>query len=431
MKLRWIYLLSAAILTIWPAVTLSEDTLATDVSAQAIAAQTPVTIGLLPDRSYASTDRTVRFTTDFPGGKIDQLIEHSPDEFEVVIKPEAQQINDSAWYAFRVESDAPRTINVRLRYVDGSHRYRPKLSDDRIIWKSADDLIVSRDPDGRQVTLAINVTPDPVWIAGQEVLSNKDVDAWIEQLQTTYSLRRTTLGQSVLDRPIHCFTFGNEHAKDSVFLLSRQHPPEVTGMIGMQFFVERLLADDEMAVRFRQQFQTVAVPVANPDGVALGYWRTNANGVDLNRDWEHFQQPETKAIHTELMRLNSIPGGRVWLFLDFHSTYEDVFYTVPVVNDLFPKGFTKNWLAAIDQRTPRYSVIRDASHNPDFATSKVWISREFGIHAITYEFGDETDRELILRVATISAEEMMRELLSKKAEDSSQTANPPKTAAVP
>ena len=34
----------------------------------------------------------------------------------------------------------------------------------------------------------------------------------------------------------------------------------------------------------------------NPDGVDSGYWRHNSNGVDLNRDWIEFTQPETKAI---------------------------------------------------------------------------------------------------------------------------------------
>ena len=32
----------------------------------------------------------------------------------------------------------------------------------------------------------------------------------------------------------------------------------------------------------------------NPDGVDLGHWRHNANGVDLNRDWSYYNQPEIK-----------------------------------------------------------------------------------------------------------------------------------------
>lgn len=374
----------------------------------------PSVIGTVPERMFASTDTAVRFVTDFPGGKIDRLVEYSPEDFEIVIKPEAESINDSAWYAFRIESNEPRTVKVRLRYIDGSHRYEPKISTDRVNWEPADHLITSRHPGGREVTLSLSASPKPVWIAGQELLSNKDIAGWIEQLQAKHQVRWSKLGESVLGRPIHKIAIGNEAASDSVFLLSRQHPPEVSGTIGLQFFIERLLSDDELAKQYRESFETIAVPVANPDGVARGYWRTNANGVDLNRDWQFFDQPETKSIRDELVRLNSRADGRLWLFLDFHSTYEDLFYTPPKSNELFPEGFTTNWLDAIDKRTPRYTVIRDANHNAHQATSKVWVANNFGIHAITYEFGDETDRELIRRIAAISAEEMMRELLKQK-----------------
>lgn len=365
----------------------------------------------VPGISFESLDRGVRFQTDFPGGKIDRMVENKADEFEIIIRPEAEPINDSAWYAFRVEANAEKKIKVRLRYEGGSHRYEPKISRDRVNWEPAENLIVSRHPGGQEITLRLPVSDQALWVAGQELVSNADIGNWISTLQSKPFIRNSVIGKSVRDRPIHRIAIGNPDAVNSIFILSRQHPPEVTGTIGMMFFVEALCEDTDLARRYREQFQTVVVPIANPDGVARGYWRANANGIDLNRDWQQFTQPETQAIRDEMLRLHARDNGRLWLFLDFHSTYYEMFYTAPKKNKLFPPGFTKDWLAAIDTRMPTFNVIRDDAHNAHRATSKAWVARELGIHAITYEFGDETERERIRTIAINSAQEMMKLLL--------------------
>ncbi|TWU60612.1 Zinc carboxypeptidase [Rubripirellula tenax] len=386
------------------------------------------TASTLVSTQFRSQDQAVRFETDFPGGKIDRLIEYNGSDFEIVIRPEADDTNDSAWYAFRVQSTNQRDIKVRLRYEGGSHRYEPKISYDRTNWESAQQLVVARHPGGSEVTLKIPVSDRAVWIAGQELVSNKDIANWIEQLrnqadaskilgkENALAIADTTIGTTVDGRNLYQMSIGNAQSGDSIFILSRQHPPEVTGTIGMMHFVEAICADTELAKAFRDKFHTSVVPIANPDGVAKGYWRANANGVDLNRDWMNFTQPETKAIHDELIKLNEHKDGRLWLFLDFHSTYNEVFYTMPRENDLFPSGFTTEWLAALDERMPTFDVLRDDGHNAHRSTSKAWVARELGIHAITYEFGDETDRDRIRNIAAKSAEEMMRLLLKRKSE---------------
>jgi len=44
------------------------------------------------------------------------------------------------------------------------------------------------------------------------------------------------------------------------------------------------MGDSELAREFRRRFSIIMVPLLNPDGVVLGHWRHNVNGVDLNRD---------------------------------------------------------------------------------------------------------------------------------------------------
>ena len=92
-----------------------------------------------------------------------------------------------------------------------------------------------------------------------------------------------------------------------------------------------------------------------------------------------------------------------------------MFYTQLDRHETFPKDFTKQWLGALRQRFPDYTVRRNGSHNVTRATSKAWAYERFKIPSITYEYGDHTDRELIRRVTRGSAEEAMK-LLLKAAE---------------
>jgi cytosolic carboxypeptidase protein 6 len=153
------------------------------------------------------------------------------------------------------------------------------------------------------------------------------------------------------------------------------------------------------------------IPLINPDGVDHGHWRHNLGGVDLNRDWLRFQQPETRAVRDLLERLADREGARVFLLLDFHSTARDIFYTQNDEHPTFPENFTARWLAALAERMPDYEVARSGSHSSPHVTSKAWGYERFGSPSITYEFGDNTDRDLIRRQSKIAAEEMMRLLL--------------------
>ena len=361
--------------------------------------------------SFESSTHEVSIASDFPGGRIDELVEVNPARFDVVIRPEIEPINDSAWYAFKVAAADEREVEVTLRYDGGSHRYQPKISRDRRHWEPAEHLIVARHPAGREVTMRIPVGPKPTWVAGQELYGDREVDAWAKQLRSRDDVTGREIGRSVQDRPLRKLEIADPAAdpRRVVFILSRQHPPEVTGTIGMMDFVNRLVSDDEVAKDYRENFRTVVIPVANPDGVAKGYWRANANGVDLNRDWLRFEQPETRAIRDEILRHRS--GGTPYVFIDFHSTYEEVFYTPPRDTPLFPRGFTTRWVTSMNRSIDGFDMLRDDTHNAHRSTSKAWVARELGIQAITYEFGDETDRDQIKQIASVSATEFMRLLL--------------------
>ncbi len=363
-------------------------------------------------RTFQFEKAGVRFSNRFPGARLNECTQVGKDAFRLVIRPENSPINNSAWYAFRVTSAAPKTITATLTYVGGTHRYQPRISRNGRDWRSlAADRCVS-DKSKRTVTLRLDVDKRPLWVAARDLIGIAQIEAWVAVQARKSFVRQHTIGKSMRGRPIRMMTIGKSASRNLVFVISRQHPPEVSGTFGLMTFVETLSSDSPLARRYRERFLTLVVPLVNPDGLDAGHWRHNMGGADLNRDWKDFKQPETRQVRDALLRYAARPKARPFLFLDFHSTRRDIFYTQKDRHPTFPPNFTRDWLAALGKRFPEYQIRRSGAHNPTTGTSKGWFYERFKIPSITYEFGDHTERKLIRRITGGSTEEMMRLLLA-------------------
>ena len=96
--------------------------------------------------------------------------------------------------------------------------------------------------------------------------------------------------------------------------------------------------------------------------------------------------------------------------LDFHSTFEDLFYTQPVSKN--PPDFASIWLGASAQRLPDFPFKHSANPVSEQPNAKNYFYKSRGIPAVTYESGDETTRQMLEYSATIFAEEMMKVMLA-------------------
>ena len=103
---------------------------------------------------------------------------------------------------------------------------------------------------------------------------------------------------------------------------------------------------------------------------------------------------------------------RLVFFLDFHSTHLDVFYVQTGKTPVWPKDFSQRWLGSLAIRMPEYKV-RQEPNSGTRPLSKVWARKTMEVPAVIYEVGDNTDRELIRRVARAASETMMRLLLAQ------------------
>ncbi|MEO1044067.1 MAG: M14 family zinc carboxypeptidase [Pseudomonadota bacterium] len=378
--------------------------------------------------AFAGQCKTSQFSldTDFPAGAMASCVTVAEDRIRIIIAPEdAPPINPSPWYAFRLTPIAPGEsgmVAVEIDYPQYAHRYWPKVSTDNRIWdRLQPDAVQSlvKDDEGRtkRVLLKVRLSDIPVFIAGQELLTPQHYDDWFAMVEKHGDVRKWRLGLSAEKRPIDAITISARPGvqKEQVVLIGRQHPPELTGAIAHLVFTETLLEDSDLAKRYRERFETIVVPLVNPDGVVRGHWRHNTGGIDLNRDWGPFTQPETRLLRDVLVGIENDPNKDLRLFIDFHSTQKDVVYTIPDRFETDPPMLVTNWLKRYQDRMPGYEVVIEAGHNADRPVSKAYIYEAFGAPSATFELGDETDRKRIERIGREAAIAMMETLLKTEA----------------
>jgi len=357
--------------------------------------------------------QNIVISKNFEAGRFSSCRVISDNHIELSLAPENIPINASPWYAFKVESSEKTTIDVTLNYLHHKHRYSPKTSQDLQSWALLNEEQISVDQDKKRIKLSVALNGKPLWIASHPIIDNSFYDYWLAKFN--YSLENVNLqeiGQSGQNRAlVELSSFANDSAP-TIVLLGRQHPPEVTGAIALHSFVDRIFENDELAQVFRQHFNVLIYPNINPDGVALGNWRSNSNGKDLNRDWGPFKEKETQQIIKAIEDKTS--KNSVWGMLDFHSTWTDLFYTQTEAQpNRFPQ-FTTDWMNALNRSHSPIKFQRKQSYKPDSPTSKNYFYERYQIPAITFELGENSAFEDIKISAAIAAETYMQQLLIRK-----------------
>lgn len=372
-----------------------------------------VALSLFTAAATACDFGAVKFDAEFSGGRLDGCEKNSNSNYALNFKPENRPINNSGWYAFKVTSNTRKILNLTLSFDGNTPRYLPKISHDGKHWQN-----IPFTADQQHFAIQIETHSQPLWVAGQEIVDNAYYKRWMDQLAGK-GVQLVNLGNSTEGRTIQALVSKakGKKANEWVVLLGRQHPPEVTGALAMTAFVDNTLGNNKLAKDFRKRFNLLIVPNMNPDGVEHGYWRHNVNGVDLNRDWNTFKQAETRLVRDFLQKL-AAKGHKLVFAMDFHSTQEDVFYTIPSSAGVAPAMLVKQWLKSIKQQSKTFFKVRNKPGNsPGKGVFKQFVADTYKVHGVTYEIGDNSDRNLIKHIALLSSNELMQILLDTPARD--------------
>ncbi|MCG6186692.1 M14 family metallopeptidase [Maribellus maritimus] len=360
-------------------------------------------------------------SNNFEGARLNGAVLTHDTLLTVLVTPENTPINSSPWYAFKIWSETPKNVRLKITYNEGvSHRYYPKVSNNGKNWKKIDSTLyfldsvsLAKEESPKFCEMNLSLSSDTLWIAAQELITSKQINSWAMKLAEKPFVSMFEIGKSFEGRPINAMQIGNRENKKLIMVLSRQHPPEVTGWLAMKWFVETLCSETKVAEEFRNEYTTFVVPLANPDGVDNGNWRHGSGGIDLNRDWESFNQPETQAIR-DFMKTTVSKGGTFYFGVDFHSTFEDIYYTVPPEQKGNMPGLVPDLITAVGDEIPGYEPnIRPSDINEPKINSTKYFFYEFGAEAVTYEIGDDTPRELIQKKGKTTALNLIRLMLKE------------------
>ncbi|MTI88508.1 MAG: hypothetical protein FH748_11120 [Balneolaceae bacterium] len=351
----------------------------------------------------------------FDGARLSDFYMAEDSVLEAYIKPENGPINNSPWFAFKIWSDTTQKVDIRLNYEEASHRYIPKVNRwNNGKWEYVKKASFTVDDSTETALISITVDTEPVVISAQPLFTTNVLNEELQKrgiLNADYVYRRE-VGKSKQGRPIWEIEINETQAAEVapvLVILSRQHPPEVSGFRASLFFLEEFTSDSELAKRFRETFIIKAYPMINPDGSDEGHWRHNTGGVDLNRDWVHFNQAETRAVQQALLPLKNQKNRKVFYGIDFHSTNENIFYPILKKIKTEPDDFTQQWAQRI---TAKHKEAAFTSEEFDTSSpiSKNWIFRTFGADAVTYEIHDEMQADDIERLSR-SASKLLMEML--------------------
>ena len=363
-----------------------------------------------PNKNKECSSDIVKIEFNFPGAGSLSCEVIKSDYIKIYINPEIDDsINPSPWFAIR-KSEHSKSIKLELDYKNYKHRYYPKLSKDKKKWTKIDEIFISKKEGGKIVIIDFLPSNQKEYVASQELITDFWYDEWYNELESSGRVKREIIGFSVLRNPIHMFFAEKNTNNPYILILGRQHPPEVTGAFAMKGFINQLLTVNSLTDSFLDRYNILFVPLMNPDGVMNGFWRYNANKKDLNRDWGNFTQPETDAVYKKLTKLSN---KKLVLFIDFHSTFKNIFYISDVLEDSSMKHFLSDWLGdsrdSLSEINYSYEIIN--SLNKDNGVSKNYIYNKYKIPSVTYEVSDNENRNIIQQSSSVLATNLMKLLL--------------------
>ena len=226
---------------------------------------------------------TLSVSSAFDGGNI-RLVSIDGDHLDLEIVKDHQS-DFYQWFYFRVTGGAGRDLKLRLTncagsaYPHGWDDYRACMSYDREEWTRVDTSF-----EGGVLTVRLTPSSDSVWIAYFAPYTMERHHDLVASVAAQPGVEYRSLGQTLDGQELDYFRLPGGPLQ--AWLYARQHPGETMAEWWMEGALERLLDEADPVVRkLRERFTFHIVPNMNPDGSKRGHLRTNAVGVNLNREW--------------------------------------------------------------------------------------------------------------------------------------------------
>jgi len=234
------------------------------------------------------------------------------------------------WWHVQIEdlNPAGETLNVTISHSGYTDDITP-------VWSIDGGATYSRIADtGDAFDFTINVPAGTtsIRLAKWYPYTIADNAAYRATINADARVTQTDIGNSVQGRDIwmHTITDGTAPSagKKRVWIHTAVHCAENTAYFTTEGMIDWLLSGDPRAEAMLDGIIFNVVLMSNPDGVALGNYRTNASSVNLENEWTspyNSTVPEIVAMRTQIegfMGTSGSPGANpIELLLNLHSTH--------------------------------------------------------------------------------------------------------------
>jgi murein tripeptide amidase MpaA len=304
----------------------------------------------------------IQISAAFDSGNIDVLAIDG-DEARLAIRPDRES-NFRQWFHFRVSGAKGRALTLRITglndsaYPMGWPGYRACVSEDRQFWGRAD---TAWDASAEGGTLTIRYTPasDLAWFAYFAPYSMERHHDLVARIARAPGVDYRCLGHTLDGAPLDCLEMGTGPLQ--VWFYARQHPGEAMAEWFMEGALEMLADPANAAAReLRRRCRLHLVPNVNPDGSTRGHLRTNAAGVNLNREWLEpipERSPEIVALR------EAMDATGVDFAMDVHgdeaipAVFLAGFEGIPSLRPEQAEGY-RAYAQTLDRRTPDFQTVK-------------------------------------------------------------------------
>jgi murein tripeptide amidase MpaA len=335
----------------------------------------------------------MKITSQFDAGNIEVIAAHDPNNIQLAIRQDHQS-EYYQWFYFRLHTTVlqPHTITIvnagQSAYPKGWEGYKAVASYDREHW-----FRVDTEYDGQQLTIRHFPEAESIYFAYFAPYSYERHQDLIHQAQNSGWAQLQHLGDTLDGRDMSMLIVGEPEAhKKKIWVIARQHPGETMAEWFVEGLLDRLLdEDDGVARELLQKAVFYIVPNMNPDGSVRGHLRTNAAGVNLNREWANpsmEQSPEVFLVRKKMLEVG------VDMFLDIHGD-ENLPYNFVAGSEGVPSYtekmqhlenmFKQALLAVTPEFQTTYGYELDAPGQANLAIASPWVAEQFKCLSYTVE----------------------------------------------
>lgn len=303
---------------------------------------------------------TLNINCQFDSGNIN-VIDSQSNPVKLAIRQDHQS-DFYQWFHFCVSgAQAQEELQFSLTnaagaaFAEGWQHFQVVASYDRQEWFR----VTTRYEEG-ELIFDHAAEYDQVWYSFFTPYSwerHQDLIAWA---QTSPVCSLETLGHTLDNRPLSLLTVGQAGPKKrNIWLTARQHPGETMAEFAIEGLLQKLLDPaDACGRKLLQNAVFYIIPNMNPDGSVRGHLRTNAAGVNLNREWANATMARSPEVYLTQQKMRTTG---VDLFIDCHGD-EEIPYVFLVDNQGIPAYGPR--LAKLEADFKQQLLIS----NPDYQT---------------------------------------------------------------